>query len=291
MNQLIVIIMAGSATAAGLMLIILGFRGTEPPTDALETREPTDAQLKLRLILAATAGVVMWWVSHWPVAILLAMAGGMMAPNVLGARRRRQESITRIEAIATWCEQLRDTISSAAGLQEAIVVTSRVAPGPIRTAVQDLAAGLRHNNLSDELRRFATTIDDPAADQVAVALILASERRSNNLTDLLADVAAAARSDAEMRIRTETAREQNYNEARVVTTVVVVLFAMLLLFSRDYLTPFDSFSGQVVLTVIGSMWIFAFSAMAKLSEIRRLPRLLTVEQRAEVETPPEGGAR
>jgi hypothetical protein len=237
-----------------------------------------DDKLRTRLILGLIAGLVMWWLTGWPVAIVMATLAGAMAPTVMGASRRRRAAVDRIEAIASWCEQMRDTIGSAAGLQEAIVVTSRVAPAPIRSAVQDLASGLRRNDLSEELRRFATAVDDPAADQVAVAFILASERRSNNLTELLDDVAAAARADAEMRVRTETARAQSYNEAKVVSAVVVLLFGMLLLFNRDYLEPFGTFIGQIVLAVVGAMWIFSLSAMSKLSEIRRLPRLLSFSQ-------------
>ena len=62
-----------------------------------------------------------------------------VAPMLVGVRRRRDRLTRRSEAVAAWAEMLRDTIASHAGSQEAIAVTARVAPAPIR----DRGAGAR----------------------------------------------------------------------------------------------------------------------------------------------------
>ena len=281
MSQIAATLLAGTGSGLGLLLIIVGWRGVEvwPDAEGASRGRPRAARfgfdrLRLRFGLATMGAVVLWLVSGWPVAMILAAVAGFVAPTLVGAKRRRQASIAKIEAIAGWAEQLRDTIGAAAGLQEAIAVTARVAPREIRPAVRDLAASMRRAPLAAELRRFAARVDDPAADQIVVALILASERRGQQLTRLLSDVAAAAREDATMRIRTETARAQTYSDAKVVSGIVVGMFAFMLVFNRGYLAPFDTWTGQVVLAVVGTLWAFALYGIAQLSIVRRPPRLL-----------------
>ena len=118
-------------------------------------------------------------------------SSGFTAPTLIGARAKRRREVERIEAVARWAEQLRDTMSAAAGLHEAFGVTARVAPLAIRTEVQELAPSLRHDRCR-ALRRFAAQLASPAGDQVAVALLLASERHGARLSDVLSRVAAAA---------------------------------------------------------------------------------------------------
>jgi hypothetical protein len=277
MAQVLVVMLAGTGFTLGLMLVILGLRGVDL-AGSRQRRGPRFGfdRIQLRLALAAAGAVGLWALSGWPVAALLAAVGGFVAPTLAGAKARRQASIAKIEAIAGWAEQLRDTIGAAAGLQEAIAVTARVAPPEIRPAVRDLAAGMRRNHLSDELRAFAETMNDATADQIVVALILASERRGQNLTRLLSDVAAAARNDASMRIRTETSRAQTYSDAKVVSGIVVGMFAFMLLFNRGYLAPFDRLAGQLVLATVGVLWAFALFGIAQLSVVRRPARLLAM---------------
>jgi tight adherence protein B len=163
-------------------------------------------------------------------------------------------------------------------------VTARVAPKEIRTEIQAVALGMRRTRLSTLLRRFAHDVDDPAADQVAVALIMASERRGQNLTGLLSDVAEAARQEATMRMRTETSRAQTYSDAKAVTGIVLGVFALLLVVNRGYLAPFDTLVGQLVMAVVGAMWVAAVYGLGKLSVVRRGPRILTlVDHKAERE--------
>ncbi len=283
---LLVALFAGTMFGAGCLLILMGLRGTEQKeildgvTVSLTDRLKGVDQLRLRVVLAISAAFFMWFLAPWPVAVLLAALGGMAAPTIVGARKRRDATVAKTEAVAAWAEQLRDTIGSSAGLQQAIAVTARLAPTPIRSEVRELALGMRRSPLPEVLRRFAAEVDDPSADQVAVALILASERRGQNLTALLGDVAEAARDDATMRMRTETARAQSYSDAKAVTLIVLGVFGLLLIFSNDYLAAFGSSMGQVVLAIVGGMWAFAIYGLAQLSKVRRPARLLALSESA-----------
>lgn len=270
-----VAIVAGAGFGVGLLLIALGVWGAVR-TGAEDGRRlvPAVDRFRLRLTLGALTALAAVVVSGWPVAVPLGATLGFLAPTLVGARRRREAEIATIEAIASWAEQLRDTIGAAAGLQEAITVTARVAPVEIRPAVQELAAGLRRSDLADQLRRFAARLDDPTADQIVVALILASERRGQHLGRLLSDVAEAGRQDVTMRIRTETSRAQVYGDAKVVSAVVLGMFAFMLAFNRAYLAPFDRLAGQVVLGLVGLAWAVALYGIAQLAVVRRPERLL-----------------
>ncbi|MFV1989587.1 MAG: type II secretion system F family protein [Acidimicrobiales bacterium] len=283
--SLLVALMAGLVFGVGLVLIALGLRGAEvnPAADdsvaSVLSRVRDIDQIRLRVTLAILFAFLMWILAAWPVAILLAAVGGAATPTIMGAGKRRDAAVAKTEAVATWAEQLRDTIGSSAGLQEAIVVTSRLAPAQIRAQVRELALGMRRSPLSVVLRRFAEAVDDPSADQVAVALILASERRGQNLTGLLSDVAEAAREEATMRMRTETSRAQSYSDAKAVTLIILGVFGLLLVLNTGYLGAFSSLAGQLVLAGVGAMWAFAIYGLAQLSKVRRPPRILAVSQR------------
>lgn len=275
MAELFVALLAGLGFGVGVLLVVLGLWGSvRSDYERSQRVVPRVDRWQLRSGLAAIGAVFALLATGWPVAIVLGAVGGFVSPTLIGAKRRRQTEIDKIEAIAAWAEQLRDTIGAAAGLQEAISVTAKVAPREIRPAVQELAAGMRRNRLSDQLRLFARRLDDPTADQIVVALILASERRGQNLSHLLSDVAEAGRDDVTMRIRTETSRAQIYNDAKVVTGIVLGMFAFMLAFNRDYLAAFDRIGGQLVLAVVGTLWAVALYGIAQLSVVRRPPRLL-----------------
>ena len=71
------------------------------------------------------------------------MAGAWVLPSLIGPDRGHARRVARIEAIATWTEALRDNLSGAAGLEQAIMASAIEAPEPIRDEVTQLAVRLR----------------------------------------------------------------------------------------------------------------------------------------------------
>ena len=67
------------------------------------------------------------------------LAGG---PGVGGSRRRPRQDQARIEALAAWCEQLRDLLVAEHGIIGTIAATVRTCPAAIRTEVARLASRL-----------------------------------------------------------------------------------------------------------------------------------------------------
>ncbi len=275
-------VIAGLVTGLGLLLIVMGLRQrVETPADTTEEPKPQSAavaeltdRVGLRVGLGLGAAVVMGLLALWPVAIVLAFFGGFVAPTIAGAKARREAAVNKTEAIASWAEQLRDVIGSAAGLQEAISVTADLAPIEIRADVQQIRNGLLYEDLPMLLRHFAERVDDPAADQIVVSLVLAATRSSGNLTELLNETAVAARAEASMRMRMEVSRAQSYADAKAATYIVLGMFGFLLLFNSDYLEPYGTFEGQVVLGAVGLLWSFAVQGLAALARVRRPERVL-----------------
>jgi len=187
----------------------------------------------------------------------------------------------RSDAVASWTEMLRDTIASHAGLQEAIAVTSRVAPPPIRAEVQQLAIRAERDTLTSALRRFAEDLDDPVADLVVASLVIAAERQAQRLAELLGQIAAAAREQAAMRLRVETGRARTYASSRALVVITFGLAVLLLLFAPSFMEPYDSIAGQIVLIAIGGLFAGALWGLVLLGRPAAAPRLLSgIERRA-----------
>jgi Flp pilus assembly protein TadB len=194
---------------------------------------------------------------------------------LLGVRRRRDEAMARSEAIAAWAEMLRDTISSHAGLQEAIGITAQVAPAAIRSEVQALSVRAERGSLTDALRQFAVDVDDPVADLVVASLAIAAERQAQRLSDLLSQIAVSAREQTAMRLRVETGRARTYASSKALVAITFGLAVVLMVFSPTFMEPYDTATGQLVLIGIGALFAGALWGLVQLGRPASSPRLLS----------------
>lgn len=254
----------GAGTGLGLVLVIVGWRRRalgDPPV-SMPWHELGDRVNRDRLLVrwAGVMGavVVVGALTGWPVAAVLAGFGAWALPHVLGGAKARAREVARTEAIAGWAEMLRDTLSAAAGLEQAIVATTSVAPVPIRGEVVTLASRLEKERLVPALRRFADDLADPTGDLVVAALVLAAGHEARRLSELLGSLAAAARDQAAMQLRIEAGRARIRTSTRVVVGSTLVFAAGLILLNRSYLEPFSTSLGQAVLAVIGLIFGLAF---------------------------------
>jgi Flp pilus assembly protein TadB len=221
-------------------------------------------------------------VTRWPVAAFLAACAAWALPALIGPDRQHRHRLARIEAIATWTEALRDTLGAAAGLQAAIAATATLAPPPIHAEVTDLARRLRTGDrLTVALRDFATQLDDPTADLVVTALIMAAERNAGRVGPLLTSLAATAREQASLRMRVAAARATVRTSTRVISTVTLAMAAGLALLNRSYLAPYNTLIGQVVLLAIGALFAAGLYWLARIAAMPEPPRLLGVGPMAE----------
>ena len=269
----------GVLAAAGVWIVIAGFRGVAIPDRPRRTVRLDAVWWRVALVLGGFA--VAFAITGWPAAGVLAGVCAWVAPLLIGVRAGRDRLTMRSDAVASWTEMLRDTIASHAGLQEAIAVTSRVAPPPIRAEVQQLAIRAERDTLTSALRRFAEDLDDPVADLVVASLVIAAERQAQRLAELLGQIAAAAREQAAMRLRVETGRARTYASSRALVVITFGLAVLLLLFAPSFMEPYDSIAGQIVLIAIGGLFAGALWGLVLLGRPAAAPRLLSgIERRA-----------
>jgi tight adherence protein B len=256
----------GAGAGLGVVLVMAGLRPTAsaPPRRRHLLSGLRRDRLVGRLGLAAGGGVVLGALTGWPVAAVLAGAGGYALPTLLAGRGERTRQVARTEAIAGWAEMLRDTLSAAAGLEQAILATAPVAPVPIRTEVLALAERLGSERLIPALRQFATELADPIGDLVVAALVLASGNEARRLAELLSSLAAAARDQAAMQLRIEAGRARIRTSSRVVVGATLTFAGGLIILNRSFLSPFGTPVGQFMLGVIGLLFAGAFVWLARL---------------------------
>jgi tight adherence protein B len=255
--------LAVTAFVGGLIVVVAGFRGALPRLRAAED-DPGRLVLRLGFGLGGFFGALV--VTRWPVAALYLGLGGWFLPTLAQARGERRAAIDRVEAIAVWAETLRDTMAASAGIQEALRLSAKVAPEPIRTEVTDLALRLQHESTVSALRRFAADMRHPLADTLVASLVMASSRHGGRLQEVLAMAAKSARDTASMWRRIEGSRAKLYAQSRMTGWVSLTIIAMFVLVRREFLSPFDSVGGQIALAVVCTAFFAAGVSLYRLGK-------------------------
>lgn len=219
----------------------------------------------LRLGMAAGVGLLSLLVTGWPVAALLGGVAAYGIPTLFG-RTAASVSIAKIEAIAVWTELLQGTLAASAGLTEAITATATLSPPVMREATLRLAARLNSGTHPGEaLTQFADELDDPCADRVVCALLLAASSRAQRLSDLLTALADSTREEVALRLRIETSRSSVRSSVRTVLGFSIVFAVGLTLLGHHYLAPFGTARGQVALLAVGALYGVGLTLMVSLA--------------------------
>ena len=276
----------GLGAAVGVLLIAAATRRT-PPTAGFPRRagllravrgRAGDRRSLLRFAAAGGAGVLTGAATGWLVGAVLAAVAAWFLPRLVGPDRAHARRVARIEAIASWTEMLRDVLSAAAGLEQAVLATAPLAPAAIRGEVAALATRLESGQrLAPALRALARELDDPTADLVLAALVLAAEHQARQLGDLLGSLAATARGQATMRMRVETGRARTRTSVRVIVATTLAFAAGVVAFNRAYLEVYDTVAGQAVLLGIGALFAAGFAWLARIAAGGRQARVLALD--------------
>lgn len=275
----------GLGVGIGLLLVIRGWRGTDPtrPSGWRRPRRtqavPGDQRRTLRIGLAIAVGVLAGVATGWVVGAVLAGLAVWALPRILGRDPEHARRVARIEAIATWTEMLRDTLSAAAGLEQAILATAPLAPPAIRSEITDLADRIENGDrLAPALRRLADHLADPTGDLVIAALVLAAEQQARQLAYLLGSLAHAAREQASMRMRVEAGRSRTRTSVRVIVGTTLGFAVLVTLLNRHYLSAFDTVTGQIILLGIGVLFGLGFAWLARIAAVPEPDRFLSLTE-------------
>jgi Flp pilus assembly protein TadB len=262
-----------------VLLLVLALLGA-PLGDASRPALPRRLRADPRRVVTQVAvgvgvGMVVLVATRW---IVLAIAVGGLAGTwrrVFGGAGEERRGIVRLDALASWTESLRDTIAGAVGLEQAIPSTAATCAPVLRPPLNLLVDRLRiREPLPDALLRFAQDLDDPSADLIVSALVLNARLRGPGLRDVLTALAVSAREELDMRRRVESSRRSTRRSVQIVVGVTLGVAALLIVLNRQYVEPYGTVVGQLMLTIAIALFAAGVLWLRRLAHIDMPERFL-----------------
>ncbi len=278
---------AAMATLGGLILVWVGIRpslvlpGPTQPGAAgarwrrLATRGPARLTPRTRALLLAgfAAGLLVWLVTGWAVAVLVG-PGVFAGLPVLLLAPQGETPIARLAAMEEWTRSLAGVLTVGVGLEQALIATLRSTPEPIRPEVATLVARLRARWTTPAvLRAFADDLDDATGDLIAASLLLGATRRGNGLASVLEGLAATVADDVQIRRAIEADRAKPRTTARWVTMITVGMLATFSL-NGSYFGAYSSGVGQLILIALLGAYVGALLWLRQMAAGTKLPRFI-----------------
>lgn len=267
----------GALVGVSLLAVVASLRGIRlfPGIgDGLRRAQLRNARFSLWVALAFAGSALTWAATSWPVAGAWVFFGALAVPLMAGSGTSPVSEIDKVEAIATWTEQVRDTMGASAGLQQALVATASQGPAPIAEELRSFAVRAPRGDLAAALVQLGDDLDHPSADMVVAGLLAATELDAGRLVPLLSRLASSIRDEARMRVRIEVGRARVRTSMRIVGACVSATVLLLILAGGDLLEGYDSLAGQLWLIVVGGLIVVAIWASRKLGEIPQPERFV-----------------
>lgn len=262
--------LAGGLVMTGLILFAAELTRKAPPpgtpSGRLLASGRLTAQARRRGLLAVVLGLVMLAVTRWPVAALAAGAAVFFVPRITAARATKQHT-ARLEGLEQWTRRLADMLTASRGLEDALEVSARTAPASIAGPVSALARRLSTRVGTEEaLRAFADEIDDPAGDQIAAALIIATGHRGGGVHGVLTALAEILARDVAARREIDADRAQHRTTVRWII-VFIAGFTLFAIVNRSYSAPYGTLAGQIVLAFVALLYAAGLAWLNRLGTI------------------------
>jgi len=271
-------ILAGAVGGGGLFLLAIAVRGMPA---APGPSVPGSIQRGLRDLAGArgaaalAAGILALVLTRWVVAAVGVAVLAFSWRGLSGAAGERR-ALTRLEALATWTESLRDTIAGAVGLEQAIPASLRVAAPALADPLARLVDRLHVRvPMAEALRSFADDLADPGADLIIAALIINARLRGPGLRDLLGSLSGSVREELDMRRKVHAERRATRRSVQIVIGVSVGMAIGLAALDHAFLAPYDGPVGQLVLVIVVGIYAAVIMWLRRLARFEMPQRLLT----------------
>jgi len=269
------LLVAASAVAlvTGVALIWSGFHPIASPAAPHRRIDLAPAVGGAVVALAAYA------LSGWAVAAIVAgMLVAWFVNRVRGSVRAPVDETAKVEALASWIENVRDVLQAAGQPIGAIGITADTCPSVIRADVRALFARISAGQPpAVAFRRFADEIDDPLGDLIATGLLIAVTRGAQT-EHVLTALAAQARHQADRRRIVEAERAPMRHQVIIISLIMVALLGAVFVFGRSsYLDAYDTAVGQVVLGAILVGYAALLLRVGTLSRFPKPSRFLTLD--------------
>lgn len=267
-------LLCGLLVVGGLALAVGGLTPAPVRPDPERRRRTWTPPSPGRVATIGGAALLALLVTRWPVAAVAAGLAVVMLSGSRSALSRRTVDADMAEALTVWAEMLRDATGTPRGIEGVLVATAAGAPEAIRPAVLRVAQRLPYDSLDDALDDLADDLAHPVGDLVVTALRLAARSGGRQIRSVLDDLATVAREEARMHRRIEVARARPRADMRSVLLLMAGFVVLFTLVAREYLEPYRTVVGQVVLTVVLAVWAAAVWAMGRLARTEAVERFL-----------------
>lgn len=235
---------------------------------------PTTRRQRALWAAGAAAAAVVWLASGWPVGGVLAGLAVVGVPWLLAQFSAGNAAVERLEALQEWVRRTSDVLAAGGGLEQTLIRSARTAPEPIQVEVATLAARLQARwSTSRALLAFADDLDDAAGDLVVAALLLGAELRGPGLARVLTELAHSLTEEVTMRRKVEADRAKPRANARWLLLITVAAAGLAAL-NGDYLAPYGTALGQLVLAVIAALMVGCLLWMRRLTAAAPTVRFL-----------------
>ena len=278
MNPALIAVMAAALVGIGIAVGVLGFMpkneaGAKPRRSNGNAQKISRATW-IKLGVGAVIGLVAGLLTGWVLLIVLIPATIVGLPYLLGDGNDAA-GVKRLDALEEWTRSLSGVLGAGVSLEQSIVTSQASAPAAIQSQVNALGARLRSRMGSEEaLRRFADDLGDTTADKIVCALILGAQRRNIGLTHILEDLAESVAEDVSSRRMVQAERARQTTVIRWVTLVTVVFFGGILRMGGDYVAPYGTPLGQLILAFLLTAYTGVLVWLRKSNKAEPLPRLL-----------------
>lgn len=250
------LLLGSAAVAAGKALA--GAPQTIPLAPAAR-RAPTSSSVNgNRLALAVAAGFLVLLATRWLMLSLLVAAMVFSWKRLLHDQRADDER-RRIEGIAKWLEDLRDTLrGSAVGAEEALEQVALRPPAAITAPLQHFTQHRRQGYRTENaLADLADELAHPTADAAiaAICLVIGGSTGAGRLYGTVNSLAAAARYEVSARERIDRTRAVYQSSMKRLVVIGGLLVAYLRFAAGGLLDPYNTAVGQMVLLLPLGLWL------------------------------------
>ena len=263
----------GALLVAGLLLSAHALTAPEPPARSKRRRprpmahddRPGARRQRTLWVSGGVAAAAVWLVSGWPVGGVLVGLAVVGVPWLLAQFSAGNAAVERLEALQEWVRRTSDILAAGGGLEQTLMRSARTAPEPIHVEVVTLTARLQARWPTDRaLLAFADDLDDAAGDLVVGALLLGAELRGPGLARVLTELAGSLSEEVTMRRKVEADRAKPRANARWLLLITVAAAGLAAL-NGDYLAPYGTGLGQLVLAAICALIVSCLLWMRRLT--------------------------
>jgi tight adherence protein B len=214
----------------------------------------------LSAVGAASAAALMWLVLGLlvPSLVVGAMAGaaGLSLDAVRRLRRRGRER----EALVALVDLLVQLLAAGQSVRQALEALSKSGPTLLRPELQTIVGRQRQVSLEQALGEAQLRINQPLFTLTATALAVGS-RSGGRLTPLLDELSRAAHQLEAVQRQLRAEQAQGRLGAMVIAAMPICLLVVLRVVNPEYLAPYASISGQLLLSLLlglivaGYLWM------------------------------------